>query len=233
MSKSRKFLVFCCFVLVDMLLIGGIVLLRDVTLKNVLKREVNALGELSFSKDRYNSKVESHGDYAVVEEAIKAYLDEYAVNVQKVTGIMYDARLDSLLLVGNVEKYGPDFLESLKYIDRYQNIFNNRADKLAYYMDDSDINKYIYKYTDDEEIIKLYKDLVKKNNFDEKLEKSKLDLIVKRVDTNSHIDAVRAVLIFLKDNSGNYNIVNGEINFSNDELYAEYVKLMNNAKRIY
>lgn len=233
MSRQRKFLLFCCFVFIDVLLIGGIVLLREVTLKNVLNNEVNALMRLDFSKDRYNSKVESNGDYAVVEKAIKSYLDDYAVKVQRVTKEMHNPKLNSLLLVGNIEKDGPLFETSLKYIERYQNYFNIDIENLALYLEDNEIDSYIYKYTDDEEVIKLYKELIRDKKVKERLKENEKKLTLYRIDANSHIDAVRDVITFLRDNNGNYQIISGEVKFNNSALFAEYTRLVNKTKRIY
>lgn len=233
MSRQRKLLLFSCFILIDVLLIGGIVLLREVTLKNVLNNEVNALIELDFFKDRYNSKVKSNGDYAIVEKAIKSYLDAYAVKVQEVTKAMHNSKLNSLLLVGNIEKNGPLFETSLSYIESYQNDFNTLVDDLGLYLEDNDIDNYIYKYTDDEEVIELYRKVIDEKKVKDQLEKSEMKLVVSRIDTNNHIDAIRDVLTFLRDNNGNYQIVSGEVNFNNTALYAEYVILMDKTKRIY
>lgn len=233
MSRQRKLLLFSCFILIDILLVGGIVLLREITLKNVLNNEVNALVQLDFFKDRFNSKVESNGNYAVVEKAIKSYLDDYAVKVQDVTKAMHDTKLNSLLLVSNIKEDGPLFDKSLNYIDSYQTKFNKEVDDLVFYLDDNDMSNYIYKYTDDEEIIKLYKNIVKEKKFKDQLNKNEMKLIVSRIDTNSHIDAVKDVIAFLRDNNGSYQVVEGEVKFNDTLLFAEYTRLMNKTKRIY
>lgn len=233
MSRQRKLLLFSCFILIDVLLIGGIVLLREVTLQNILNNEVNALVELDLSKDRYNSKVESNGDYALVEKAIKDYLDAYAIKVQGVNDAMHNTKLNSLLLVSNISEDGPLFEESLSYIESYQVNFNADVDNLVVYLEKNDMNNYIYKYTADKKIIKLYKDLVKENKFKEQLNKNEAKLILNRIDTNSHIDAVRDVITFLRDNNGNYQVVSGEVKFNDTSLFAEYRRLMNKTKRIY
>lgn len=233
MSGRRKLLIFSCFVLIDALLLGGIILLREVTLKNVLNKEVSALAELDLFKDRYNSKIESHGDYALVEEAIKSYLDDYALEIQKVAEARLDTKLNSLTLVSNIEKDGPYFDKSLEYIDKYQNEFNEHCEVLASYLEENNINDYIYQYTDDKELVKMYRKLLKDNKIKEKLAESERALVINRIDTNSHIDAIRGVITFLKDNNGNYYIEDGEVKFNNTQLFAEYVKLFDKTKRIY
>ena len=233
MSGHRKFLVFICFILIDILLLGGIFLLRDVTLKNILNKEVSSLAELNLFKDRYNSKIKSYDDYALVEEAIKSYLDGYALEIQKVAEARLDTKLNSLILIDSIAKDGPYFEDSLAYVENFQNKFNEQCEVLENYLEENDINDYIYQYTDDEELIKIYKKLLKDNKIVEKLAESERSLVINKIDTNSHIDSIRGVINLLRDNSGNYYIVDREIKFNNTELFAEYVKLFEKTKRIY
>lgn len=234
MSKQRKLFLFICFIIIDLLLVSGILLLRDVTLKNILSNEVNALGDLNFFKDDYSYSIKSRGNYAVIEEAIKDYLSNYATLVQKVANASNGVELSGLLLTSSIESDGPLFEQTLKYLDEYQVEFNQDMDEVFYYLDDNlSIDNYITQYTDNQEVIELYQELITKNHFSEKLENSKQQLVVERIDTNSYIDSVRAVIMFLKDNSNNYTISNGQVTFNDSNLLNEYVKLKDKTKRIY
>lgn len=234
MSKQRKLFLFICFIIIDLLLVSGILLLRDVTLKNILSNEVNALGALNFFKDDYSYSIKSRGNYAVIEEAIKDYLSNYATLVQKVANASNGVELSGLLLTSSIESDGPLFEQTLKYLDEYQVEFNQDMDEVFYYLDDNlSIDNYITQYTDNQEVIELYQELITKNHFSEKLENSKQQLVVERIDTNSYIDSVRAVIMFLKDNSNNYTISNGQVTFNDSNLLNEYVKLKDKTKRIY
>lgn len=234
MSKQRKLFLFICFIIIDLLLVSGILLLRDVTLKNILSNEVNALGDLNFFKDDYSYSIKSRGNYAVIEEVIKDYLSNYATLVQKVANASNGVELSGLLLTSSIESDGPLFEQTLKYLDEYQVEFNQDMDEVFYYLDDNlSIDNYITQYTDNQEVIELYQELITKNHFSEKLENSKQQLVIERIDTNSYIDSVRAVIMFLKDNSNNYTISNGQVTFNDSNLLNEYVKLKDKTKRIY
>ena len=234
MSKQRKLFLFICFIIIDLLLVSGILLLRDVTLKNILSNEVNALGDLNFFKDDYSYSIKSRGNYAVIEEAIKDYLSNYATLVQKVANASNGVELSGLLLTSSIESDGPLFEQTLKYLDEYQVEFNQDMDEVFYYLDDNlSIDNYITQYADNQEVIELYQELITKNHFSEKLENSKQQLVIERIDTNSYIDSVRAVIMFLKDNSNNYTISNGQVTFNDSNLLNEYVKLKDKTKRIY
>lgn len=233
MNKQRKLLIFSCFILIDALLIGCIFLLGDVTFSNVLKNEVSALAELDFTKDNFDTEVKSKGSYAVVEEAIKEYLDNYSVDVQHIVGANYDKTLNDLVLVENIVTDGPLFEDSFAYIESYRENFNDDVDELLSSSTSEDFINYINKYTNDSEDILLYKELIEENNFINEIEETKKVLELKRIDINSHFDAIVGVLEFLSLNKDYYYIENDEIKFTTVELYAEYVRLMNKTKRIY
>ena len=117
MSNGRKLLFVISFLIIDLLLIGSILIMRDFTGKNLLKNEVNALIELDFKKDKYNTEIKSIGSYAVAEEALKKYLDDYAVEVQNVLRVRYDQRLNNMLTIDNYNEEAPFYTDSLNYLD--------------------------------------------------------------------------------------------------------------------
>ena len=233
MSRERKILIFCCFVVVDILLIAGFLWLRNATLKNVLKNEVNALGELEFIGDRFNTKIKSKGDYAVLEKALKEYLDNYAVDLQNVLLLVYDKKLNELISIENISSNDFSFDGSIAYVENYRLIFNSSADNLLERDLIEELNNYIYEYASDDVTIDLYVKVIESNNFKENLKKSQMELEIKKIEINSHFDAILGVLNFLNLNSDKYYIQDGEIKFSNVDLYAEYVRLMGKTKRIY
>ena len=233
MSRERKILIFCCFVVVDILLIAGFLWLRNATFKNVLKNEVNALGELEFIGDRFNTKIKSKGDYAVLEKALKEYLDNYAVDLQNVLLLVYDKKLNELISIENISSNDFSFDGSIAYVENYRLIFNSSADNLLERDLIEELNNYIYEYASDGVTIDLYVKVIESNNFKENLKKSQMELEIKKIEINSHFDAILGVLNFLNLNSDKYYIQDGEIKFSNDDLYAEYVRLMGKTKRIY
>ena len=78
MSNGRKTLFIISFLIIDLLLVSGILLIRDMTGKNILNKEMTNLTKLDISKDSFDTEIKSKGEYAVVEKAIKKYLDDYA-----------------------------------------------------------------------------------------------------------------------------------------------------------
>ena len=112
-------------------------------------------------------------------------------------------------------------------------MLNSSADNLLERDLIEELNNYIYKYTNDSVTIDLYGKVIDSNDFKNNLKRSQMELEIKKIEINSHFDAILGVLNFLNLNSDKYYIQDGEIKFLTDDLYAEYVRLMEKTKRIY
>ena len=142
MSNQKKFFLVFIFIVLDIFLLVGFLVIRDKTFEYTLKKEISSLSELDITKDRYNTKIKTRGNYAVIEKAIKEYLDDYAVNLQNVLSILNDTKFKELLLVDN---YGDDldFKGQFMYIEDTKKNFNERIDTLIEECDEDNIKKYI------------------------------------------------------------------------------------------
>ena len=105
-------------------------MIRDMTSRNIIKKEVIALSELQFTEDNFNTDIKSSGEYAIVETAIKKYLDDYATEVQILLSVKDDELLSGLLDSDNYLRDGPLFDESFEYIELTKNNFNYNMDIL-------------------------------------------------------------------------------------------------------
>ena len=88
MDKRKKILLIVSIIVLNIFMICSIYFIVRATMENKLRNEVNNLAKLDITKDRYNTKIKTIGKYAVVEKAIKEYLDEDAVSLQKVLAII-------------------------------------------------------------------------------------------------------------------------------------------------
>lgn len=233
MSNGRKLLFVFSFLIIDILLVGSILVMKEFTGKNILKNEVNALAELDFTKDKYNSDIKSNGEYAVVEEAIKKYLDDYSTEVQNCLRVRYDQKLNNMLTIDNYINDGPLFEESLEYIETLRVNFNYNVDLLMERVTEKEINEYIYGYEVDEDSANLYSNLLLESNLISKINENQLALANKRIMINSYIDTVYNTLTLLKDNAYSYEIIDNKIVFNAVIIENEYYDLINKAKRIY
>lgn len=231
MSRNRRILFIGCFLIIDILLLAGFFLIRKATFKNILENEVNALVELDFTKDRFNSDIKSKGNYGLVETAIKTYLDDYAKEIQSILEVSNDEELKDLLTVNNYLDDGPSFETSFKYIEIRRDNFNSDMELLIKSLNEEEINEYIYSYIAEEEYVDLYHDLLLRNDFIKEINSTKNLLVKERIEINSYFDSIYNVLMFLSTNKDNYKIENNEIVFSNEYLNVEYNRLVAKTKR--
>ncbi len=229
--KDRKtfFFVFC-FIILDVFLLLGFLFLRDATSENRLRKEVEALSKLDITKDRYNTRIKSSGKYKIVEKAIKEYLDDYATGLQDVSKVLSDTTLMKVLSYDNYVSDGPEFKESREYLKDTKEKFDKNIDKLISKTDKDTITSYIYDKTDDEELIKLYQELMLDDSILEELNSNKELLINTKVKVQNIIDTSLEVLNFLNTYSDSWVTENGEIKFQNKDLYNYYTELINKVK---
>ena len=97
MSNKKKFFIIFLFILFDAFLLVGYLVIRDKTNLTNLKKEVNVINKLDITKDNYNRRIKTSGDYALVEKTIKNYLNDYSKGVQEVKNTMSDTKLTKIL----------------------------------------------------------------------------------------------------------------------------------------
>ena len=222
MSNKKKFFLIFLFIILDMFLLIGFLVIRDATSLNDLKKEVKSLDKLDMSKDRYNKSIKSSGDYKIVEKAIKNYLDDNAVLMQDVFSIVKDPKLTKILSYDNYKEDGPDFEKSLKYLDDTKRDFNKNVDKLLSNLEEDSARKYINDKTNDKYYKDLYIELMITDKRMEDFKKNKELLIETKNKVNNILDTSTELLTFLKNNKDNYVLEDNEIKFKNRDLYNQY-----------
>ena len=229
--KDRKIFFFIfCFIIIDILLLLGFLFLRDATRENRLRKEIRSLSKLDITKDRYNTKIKSGGKYKIVEETIKQYLDDYAVGLQEVSGVLSDSTLTKVLSYDNYQSDGPEFKKSRDYLNETRDKFDNTIDNLISKSDKETIINHIYDKTSDEELIKIYQELMFDDSILEELNSNKELLVNTKVKIDNILDTSLEVLNFLNTYSDSWIIENGEIKFKNKELFNYYNNLISKVK---
>ena len=181
--------------------------------------------------DRYNTKIKSSGDYALVEKVIKEYMDDCAVDVQKMSNMVNDKKLKSILSYDNYMSDGPDFKDSLKYLNSQSDEFNKLVDGLSNKLEDNYIKKYIRKKINDDYYISLCEELI----FDDDLVKSrnstKLLLLQEKDKMNNIYEVSTNVLSYLSVCSDDWKLEDGEIKFKTQDMYSYYNSLVDKLKK--
>lgn len=226
MSTRNKFLLVFCFIILDMFLLIGFLVVRDATMLNTLKKEVIELNKLDVTTDRFNRDIVSSGNYAIVEEAIKEYLDDYAVLLQEVLQVVDDSKLTTILSYNNYVNDGPEFSESLKYLKKLKEDFNGNIDVLVNNLEEDNIKSFINNKIDDQYYIDLYVELMLNDDMKDGFEETKKLLVKTKTKVNNVIDISNEVLEFLISNNDSWVVEDGEIKFQTEELYNYYNTLI-------
>lgn len=227
MTNRKKFFIVFIFIIIDSFLLISFLVIRDATFENTLRKEIASLQTLDITKDRYNTKIKSRGNYALIEKTIKTYLDNYAKNFQEILNILNDDNFKNLLSANNYLQDGPNFTNSFSYINETKIAFNKKIDNLILDCNEEKIKNYINTVLVDPYYINLYQELMLNENTTQEFIESRKILEETKTKINNFLDVSKDLFTFLKNNSSNWKIENGEIKFQTQELLNEYIKYTN------
>ena len=230
MSTKKKIFLVLGFILLDIVLAVTFITLRDVAMLSTLKKEVKELNKLDVTKDRYNRKIVTKGDYAVVESAIKDYLDNYAILLQESLEVVNDPVLVSILSYDNYVSDGPDFVKSLDYLNKSKESFNKNIDVLLLDLEEERIKTYIDDKTDKDYYKDLYRELMLNDDMVDSFTDTKDLLTHSKAKMNNIYDTSIEVLTFLKSNKDFWKVEDGEIKFMDEGLFNQYNSLISKLK---
>lgn len=215
-----------CFIILDAFLIVGFLVIRDATAINKLKKEINELTKLDITKDRYNRSIKSTGGYAIVEGSIKSYLDGYAIGVQEVSGLIHDPKLSKILSYENYLEDGPEFKNSIAYLEESRYNFNREIDELLDDLEQDKIMENIHNHTKDSYYVALYEELMFNEEMKDELYQSKEMFHKTKQKVNGVYDVSLSVLNLLVTYNGSWKLEDGQIKFETQELCDYYNSLI-------
>ena len=226
MSSRKKFLLVFGFIVLNMFMLVSFLVIRDATMENELKNEMEYLSKLDITKDRYNKKTVTRGKYAVVEKSIKKYLDDYHLELQEVLKIINDKELTTILSYDNYSTDGPEFTKSLEYLNTSKETFNKKVDDLINKFGDEEIKNNIYKSTKEEYYVNLYDNLMLSSNMRSNYNSTIELLKSTKSRMNNVYDTSIEVLNFLVLYKDDWVVEDGEIKFKTQDLYNYYNELI-------
>lgn len=230
MNSKKKFFIVFLFILLDSFLLVGYLFIRDKTNLTNLNKEINEINKLDITKDNFNRRIKTSGDYALVERTIKNYLNDYSKGVQEVKSTMNDTRLTKILSFDNYTTDGFEFVESFKYLNTEKESFNKDIDNLIEKSNKKSIEKYIDKKIKDKYYNRLCTELMVTEERIESLEETKKTLEEIKSKVNSIIDTSVEVLNLLKDNKDDCILEDGQIKFKSKAVYDRYNELIKKIK---
>ncbi|MCI9084211.1 MAG: hypothetical protein HFH46_01170 [Bacilli bacterium] len=228
-SNKNRNIIIGTVVGVVLLIIGfiGYIVIGDLKQEDILRNEIKIMSEKDVTKDRYNNPIKTKEDYAVVEKAIKEYLDDYAVTLQNVMKIIEDKTIINMLTADNYQKDGPDFKTSKEFLTNTKKTLSEGLTKLSNMTSTETIMKNI----EDRKLDKYYNDLYKElmlNGIAEKdFETAKQYLQTAGNQMNNLLNVEEQVIDLLIANKGKWKIENGKIVFQETATLNKYNELCN------
>ena len=230
MSNKKKFFIIFLFILLDSFLLVGYLVIRDKTNLINLKKEVKEIDKLDITKDSYDRRIKTSGDYALVEKTIKNYLNDYSNGVQEVKSTMNDPKLTKILSYDNYSSDGFEFVESFKYLSDKKEKFNKEIDKLIKKSDKKYIEKYIDKKIKDNYYNNLCNELMITKKRTKSFEETKSTLEGIKTKVNKIIDTSSEILTLIKDNKDDCVLEDDQIKFKSKAVFDKYNELINKIK---
>ena len=227
---KKKIIIIVAIIIVAILAIMGYFIFSDLKQEENLKTELSEISDLTNAEtidiDAINERLDriiTTGDYAVVEDAFKTYLRENFDNILKITEILNDERITTLLTVENYKEDGKEFTESKNYIVTTRNELERCKAKYAEFLTEEKAMSYI----NDNGLDSYYTDLYKQEfvgdieSSNDGVVESSIDEIIAILNTSEKI------LNLLSENQNDWEIEGENIVFSNDSLSNEYDELIN------
>jgi len=230
MNKS-KIIKIIGFIVLDLILLFGYLYIRQFTSINLLRKEIEELSTLDVTKDRFNSSCVTRGGYCKVEKAIKDYLDDYAKNIQDISSMVSNEEFNNILSFSNIEKDGPSFNNSLKYLEDFSKSYNEKVEYILSRLNEDTIKNHINSYTNNSYYRSLYNELMIKDGMFNDFFKTKELMLNTKSYVNSFCNNSRDLLIFLRDHSDSWFLEDGEIKFRNHDEYNEYIQLLDKVNK--
>lgn len=194
----------------------------------ILTNEVNELVEnKDLTVDNIDvNDIKTTGEYAKVEKAIKTYLNDFAVEIQKIITITGNEKIANLLTVENYKQDGPEFNETLSYIDETIKQLNEVSEKTLKLMEKDEMFKYIDNYGVEDKYKELYKTLMLNEETEKDLKEAQTELQDSINMLKNNLQVANDILDFLKQNKNKWTIDNDIVMFNSQKLLDQYNELV-------
>ena len=236
MNKSFK--IFLNIVIIAAVGLVAFLVIRNFMTDGKVQREIKEIYDLIYNSDEETYDLEtiytklddvvSNDGYAIVEIVAKDYLSDVFDKILELEDIINDERMNNVLTVTNYKEDGPNFTDTINYLDETkQKVLNLKASMLG----DLEVNtimSYIINEDLEESYIDLYGTLefAKESNINKNKEniESAVDSFV------SQIEGMENVIDFLIENKNEWEINDDMIVFDDTSLSNEYNDMISNIR---
>ena len=227
-EKINKVILTILLILVILVIAIGIVFGGRIINKVKLDRELGNLADKETSSES-NITLVTSGEFGVVEQKIKEYYDEYLDLRNQFMDKVNDEKLEDILQTENYNTDGPEFTESVNYLNTSKEEFNNIADKLLDLLSKENILSRI----ENESISEYYKDLYKGyfiegDKLASTFQESYQDIKDVQSLMNNLYDNEIKILNFLTENAEHWEVLDDKLTFNDSALSDEYNNMKEN-----
>lgn len=224
-EKQKHIFMFTIEILVFIAIIISSLVINDKKQIELLKQEINNVTSKELTKDNYDLKLKTTGDYAYIEEAVKKYFKELSDNIKIINSYLTDEQLIHILTAKNLETDGPNFDNSYKIITNTRENTNKSIQKIASLCTEDTIKNLINKEKVNKKTYELYLELMYTKKDLEELTKTKTEIETVNNDLNTFLDKVKVMLDMLKENQDNWYIDKEQLYFETSSLVNKYNSL--------
>ena len=229
-NKLNKVILTILLILVIFVVAIGIIYGGRIINKAKLDRELeNLVNSGSSSEKLENTTTVTSGEFAVVEETVKEYFKEYSNLRQQFMERVNDSKLQSVLTPENYEQDGPEFTESINYINTAKEEFNNIADGLLNLLSKENIEERIQEKNIGDYYKELYKEYFMYNNeLSAPFQETYQDTLDDRTLMNNLYDNEIEILSFLTENKEHWEVLDNKLTFDDQELANTFNNMKSN-----
>lgn len=175
-------------------------------------------------KEALERTVTTRGDYLKTEKAYKQYLKDVYKNMETMTNILEDEKIENSLTAQNYKEDGPEFEKTKKYLAETKQSLEDGKNKFYELLTEDGATKYIK----DQNVDSYYEEIYNKEiqgyiNLEEKEGDTLKDSIDDVIDV---LTISEKVINFLSENKDSWEIEDDSIVFDTEELSDEYDKLI-------
>ena len=229
-NKLNKVILTILLILVIFVVAIGIIYGGRIINKAKLDRELeNLVNSGSSSEKLENTTTVTSGEFAVVEETVKEYFKEYSNLRQQFMERVNDSKLQSVLTPENYEQDGPEFTESINYINTAKEEFNNIADGLLNLLSKENIEERIQEKNIGDYYKELYKEyFIDNNELSTTFQETYQDTVDDRTLMNNLYDNEIEILSFLTENKEHWEVLDNKLTFDDQELANTFNNMKSN-----
>lgn len=221
MNKGKRVVYLFFFLIGLVVLFVGYLSIGYVFQEFLLKREISTLTKLDISKDDFNRKLVTTGNYRVVEKTIKNYLNQYSNNIKNVNNLVTDESFTKLLTYDHMSQ-DKDYAESISTVQDVKDKFNVYIDQMIGMCSVESIKKPILDANIETYYVTLYEKLMLDNSISSKLRFNVEYLENYKKDMNTKFDTCLELFSYLKDHSEDVEYKDGEIKLRTEDMIKQY-----------